>query len=77
MSFTISSDNTGSTYNGPVYATTSGNMTWSSAASSTYYIAPEQCRATLVLDDVPVTRAFRTEVDRLLAEVDEVCALAR
>lgn len=58
---------------------TSSATTWSSG--STYTITTntaEPMRARVVLDDVPIhPPAPTTEVERLLGEVEAVCAMAR
>lgn len=69
-------------WNGSSSAATtwSGNTTIQASNSNQWYISPESMRATLSLQGVDVQLATpvpRTEVDRLLAEVDAVCALAR
>lgn len=48
---------------------------WSYSSATTYTLSPQT--ATVVLNDVPVAASPKTEVERLMGDVEAVCALAR
>lgn len=68
---------------GTYYLTNTGdNWGWDAGSSGTYYAATTAAtwpvKARVVLEDVPVEPPKpKSEVDRLLADVEMVCALAR